>query len=764
MLVRNHGLSSIRISYFEVVTQKTPTRSLLLGQIAGLIAQPESSNHALKISNFTEKVRELKSKGKEKLAQQFKKQLPCVTFAAEFQNQRRKNAPRTENGLGLFDFDHLTKEEIQEVLEKSRQLPYVVMAWRSVSDEGVHIVASFPDEGSFEQNFPFVFEQIKHDFSFVADKLDKACSDVSRQCFLNTDKDLFCNWEATNIEISDEVRNKVTSPVGKEEKTHRRGVASVDTARTRIIGLRGWFDRKKEEKAGGSTPALVAALAGICNSWGIPYEEAYTETWELYGTECGVTKQKFQDTFAYIYRRYEDQYGSKKDEPHSKKGYEGYEATQIREDDIELPLFPPTVYDNLPVLFKDMMEIEKLRPHEKDAALLALLPLIASTLSATKVYEGKKIYPAIYSVIVGKPASGKGVAMSVQFLSKTWEKFMNTHFSSEEKVHSFRIGGNVTLAAMVEQLRDNGRFPLLMVDSEMNAMAVANKNRDTGDFDFVLNKAYEGECIQRDTKIAGHVVVDNPKLSMLLTGTPEQFFNAFQTNENGLASRLLGYRMPPHVVYKPLLCVSELDPEQEQKITALQQRFEAIASAQLYSEMETVWALTKEQTDELNKLMCEQLEECSGLVWEGSSLIRMRAKVIRVAAILAVVRMYDEQNYPAISPTGELFIGDMDFRTAYDIVCSSLEHTITLQGILNVPDRRPKMQPRPDWRDKFYTQKLPDSFKYTQGLDLCIAYGKKKATWKKALIYWQEKGLLQKQEDGTWVKVKQPADSSSSDE
>ena len=220
-------------------------------QIAGLIAQPESSNHALKISNFTEKVRELKSKGKEKLAQQFKKQLPCVTFAAEFQNQRRKNAPRTENGLGLFDFDHLTKEEILEVLEKSRQLPYVVMAWRSVSDEGVHIVASFPDEGSFEQNFPFVFEQIKHDFSFVADKLDKACSDVSRQCFLNTDKDLFCNWEATNIEISDEVRNKVTSPVGKEEKKHRRGVASVDTARTRIIGLRGWFDRKKEEKAAG---------------------------------------------------------------------------------------------------------------------------------------------------------------------------------------------------------------------------------------------------------------------------------------------------------------------------------------------------------------------------------------------------------------------------------------------------------------------------------------------------------------------------------
>ena len=102
------------------------------------------------------------------------------------------------------------------------------------------------------------------------------------------------------------MRNKVTSPVGKEEKKHRRGVASVDTARTRIIALRGWFDRKKEEKAGGSTPALVAALAGICNSWGIPYEEAYTETWELYGTECGVTKQKFQDTFAYIYRRHVD--------------------------------------------------------------------------------------------------------------------------------------------------------------------------------------------------------------------------------------------------------------------------------------------------------------------------------------------------------------------------------------------------------------------------------------------------------------------------
>ena len=46
MLTKNYGLSLIRISYFEVVTQKTPTRSLPLGQIAGLIAQPQSSNHA----------------------------------------------------------------------------------------------------------------------------------------------------------------------------------------------------------------------------------------------------------------------------------------------------------------------------------------------------------------------------------------------------------------------------------------------------------------------------------------------------------------------------------------------------------------------------------------------------------------------------------------------------------------------------------------------------------------------------------------------
>ena len=119
---------------------------------------------------------------------------------------------------------------------------------------------------------------------------------------------------------------------------------------------------------------------------------------------------------------------------------------------------------------------------------------------------------------------------------------------------------------------------------------------------------------------------------------------------------------------------------------------------------------------------------------------------------------------PERTKNGEYFVFDDDFKVACDIMLTSLEHTLTLQSMLHVKEGRPAMISRADWRDKFYTQQLPDSFRYTQGLDLCIAFGKKKATWKKALIYWQEKGLLQKQEDGTWVKVKQPADSSSSDE
>ena len=138
-----------------------------------------------------------------------------------------------------------------------------------------------------------------------------------------------------------------------------------------------------------------------------------------------------------------------------------------------------------------------------------------------------------------------------------------------------------------------------------------------------------------------------------------------------------------------------------------------------------------------------------------SNLTRQPSRYSWVAAILSAVRLFETDGDAELDPyfTGYLTIDDMSFRAACLIVETSLEHTLALQSMLSEGTGRKPMQARKDWRDSFIDQ-LPPEFKYKEGLQLCLEYGKRKDSWKKALHYWQEKGLLAKREqDGAWVKL-----------
>jgi len=745
-------LSRIEVSLYRDVTSQTPMRSVCLEEVANWVKGKGKNGQFLR--RQTEEIRQLKAEGKVDEARKLKKKMPAITSNALYSGARRKEAPHEETGLIFFDFDHLTAEEIDMVREKVKTTPYVVMAKVSISGEGMHLFCWLPEKDKFEDFFPLAWKRMEEDFAFVAEKMDKACKDKTRQAFLNYDSNVYTNWEALPMPLQSPAEIKV---LDHPKPTRDR----VQVAQF-VESLGEWFNKYHANENKASTASPVAALAGMCNSHGYPETESANECWRVYGESCGVEEKKFREVFNYVYRRYAGQFGTKKNTSPTEEGYRATEATIKIEDEIVLPLLPHDMYDRLPPFFKDVLSLEHLKPHEADVAVLGLLPVCGAALSATLVYEGKNVYPAMMVAIVGKPASGKSVATRVQFVSQAWEDRVRKIAAQEKKFYTHRIAANITLAKLVEQMHDNERLPLLMTDSEMLAMATANSNRETGGFDHVLNAQYEGEPVRRSTKVGGNIEVLNPKLQLLLTGTRGQFFSTFRSNENGLSSRLLAYSMPPQVDYKALSFVEDQDPEKEEKKNALQQRYAAIANKQFLLTEPMVWALTKKQTDKLNKQIIT-LQECMctpDLPWSESTIIRARAKVIRIASILSGIRFFDDmQNVkPERTKNGEYFVFDDDFKVACDIMLTSLEHTLTLQSMLHVKEGRPAMISRADWRDKFYTQQLPDSFRYTQGLDLCIAFGKKKATWKKALHHWETQGKLRKREDGVWEKVKPSAD------
>ena len=747
------SLRTVQVSWFEDKKVSAPSGDLTLEQVADIICNPSCTFLGGRVLQLTTTARKMLDKGNKQAYDHWKGKMPAFTPAGLFRERRAISCCIAETGGALIDFDYLPEDVCQEVLKKAKTLPYVLFAWRSLSGTGVHLLIVLPYSGTFKENIEPAQRQVIKDMAIPGLELDKVCKDVSRLCYFNYDPELFVNWDAEPMVLSEEVKASVQTPRRKD--VPRRGVVNKPDIRLFMADLERYFNAKMAGLVKGSTATPTVGLAGICNTRGYDEAEAVVACWKQFGSRIGQTEKDFRKDFSFVYRKYADKFASKKDEAPSEGAALAAEAAiDVLEKDIELPVLPKEVYELLPTFFTDVLKLEKREVHEADAVVLGSLPLLGAALSNTEVYEGKWVYPALYVTVVGKPASGKGAVSSIQFLSALWENHLQQYYEGNDTQPAHRVGGDITLAKFVEQLRDNGAYPLLQHDSEMNAMAKANKNRDTGGYDPILNKAYEGEDVLRSTKTAGNIVVKAPKLQLSMTGTKGQFFNAFETNENGLTSRLLGYVMPEKVKYKKLVYIESEDALKEREKVELQERYERLAASQANHNTPMRFVLSEKQTGKLNKFIEKQLEDSSDTPYEESTIIRMRAKVIRIAAILSAVRISETGGDAELNPfsTGYLTIDDKSFRAACLIATTSFEHLCAMQSMLSEATGRKPMHLRKDWRDQFIEQ-LPDVFKYSEGLQLCLEYGKRKDSWKKALHYWQANGLLEKREDGKWVKL-----------
>ena len=194
-------LERIKVSFFESVKSiQNSTHSLQ--SIADFIGNKKQTEKSELLKERTEKIRQYLAEQNVQKAKELKIKLPCVTFSACFSGARRSTCDHEETGLIFIDFDHLTDEEMKSVLEKVKQTSYVVMAWKSVSGDGLHLVVLLPETGKFAQYYPLAWQCMKKDFSMAASKMDESCKDIARCSFLNYDPNVYTNWKAQPMPIS----------------------------------------------------------------------------------------------------------------------------------------------------------------------------------------------------------------------------------------------------------------------------------------------------------------------------------------------------------------------------------------------------------------------------------------------------------------------------------------------------------------------------------------------------------------------------------
>ena len=238
------------------------------------------------------------------------------------------------------------------------------------------------------------------------------------------------------------------------------------------------------------------------------------------------------------------------------------------------------------------------------------------------------------------------------------------------------------------------------------------------------------------------IVIDFPKLALMLSGNPEQLVNFIKTLEDGMYSRFMFYTMSPTYKWKNQ---SPLDGNGNINARELFASVGEKMKANFFKtkDKEIMINFTREQWDkhteifqrELGYVAAEENPNVMAIVFR-SGLITMR-----VAMVLCGYRIME-----AGWDVNEYTCSDEDFDSAMKIVLTCMTHSINLSTIIGETIKRQRLTN--------YYKLLPalkamkKEFRYTDFLNEVRKLGFGDSAAKRALKKYLKSGLISRTSDG----------------
>lgn len=160
--------------------------------IGSILADIKSDKHKTQITALRTKL----EGGDKEYYDNYKKQLPAVTFSATFNRKRTNENLKLYNPIIVIDIDKLTNEQIDQNFQQLKNDEYVLSFWRSPSNKGFKGLVAVEykiENNEFELDllhksaFKKLFDYFQNTYDI---ELDKSGSDITRLCFLSFDNNL----------------------------------------------------------------------------------------------------------------------------------------------------------------------------------------------------------------------------------------------------------------------------------------------------------------------------------------------------------------------------------------------------------------------------------------------------------------------------------------------------------------------------------------------------------------------------------------------
>ena len=474
------------------------------------------------------------------------------------------------------------------------------------------------------------------------------------------------------------------------------------------------------------------------NSYGIAKSDAIS----IVQSKMDVDKTKAQIITEKIYAKNVNVFGANLLEFQNNYTYE------FNDDDWHLtPYIPNEAYSNLPKILREGTSLFS-NKRESDMFLTSAIVVSSSLLTHIHgIYNGKRVFPNLYSYIIAPPAAGKD---SVLYARKIGEVINNIRKKNNDFPTNLFIPGNSSSAAIYQQLNKNNGEGLLF-ESEADTLTQAIK-QDWGGFSDILRTAYQHGTLSISRKNTDLVEIMNPKLSIVLTSTKDQVRRVIPSVDNGLFSRFIFYTFSIDTPFHVSNSVSYDEISEHIGVEFISYYNETIKIEK--------FDFTDKQWQIFNNRFHNLQNQAHSIYGDNSiSIIRRHGLMLyRTAMILSVLRYAEKQLYlKTINPeyyeekVALLECDDTDFNTAFLLIYTYLQHAFYIYGCMN-------KQSTEGIKNKFmlsFYKSLPNNtdFQRSKAIEIGKEMGFENRTIDKYISILHKKGMLLSPRYGIYKKI-----------
>ena len=422
----------------------------------------------------------------------------------------------------------------------------------------------------------------------------------------------------------------------------------------------------------------------------------------------------------------------------------------IPEEQANLHIVENMDVNNLPELMKSVLSLAN-TPAEKDMLLMSALVACGSVMPNLYVKYGisaKRYYPNLQLFIVGSAACGKGIA--------------NLALELVKPIHEATpliIPGDATYPAFYQTLaKQHGRG--YIHESEGSVITDIWRS-STANYNTALRKAAEHETISR-SRCREASVIENPQLSMVLTGTFSQYKALVPSIENGYFSRLITLIVDEHQAFNS----QYVEPSENSG------EIIKVAAEQLYHLYEKLlftkpreFSLTKEQKARLGNHLQTAYPTLIRMLGEDfhSVVLRMAVHIERIAMILSALRspsISSELDSDNSSLSGardvrpeNLVCSDADYTTAELIGNKLILHMAQAYQLIKGTERISLPTVKPLDQKQILLSLLPDEFESKTLVAEAQSQGIPQSTVMRWCSQWIDRGTLARPSFGHYKKI-----------